>query len=99
MLSLLATVRREIIRSVNKLRVLPWALPLIVFLFDFADMQWLNWMFHHERLTHQSVERFMWLLLPGSLLFLPKHAILFNSCLAAVVGLIAFLIARGFSKA
>jgi hypothetical protein len=42
---------------------LPWALPAIVFLFDFVDMQW---MFSHEPgLSEEVVTRFQLLLLPG----------------------------------
>jgi hypothetical protein len=76
---------------------LPWALPALVFLFDFADMQW---MFSHEPgLTYEVVQRFVLFLLPGSLFFAAMPAILFNCVLAAVVGTVVFLIAKGMSKA
>ena len=71
---------------------LPWALPAIVFLFDFVDMQW---MFSHEPgLSEEVVTRFQLLLLPGTLFFSPLPAILFNCGLAALVGSIAALLAR-----
>jgi hypothetical protein len=63
----------------------PWALPAFVFLFDFADRQWA---FSHEPgLTYEVVQRFMLLLLPGSLFFTAMPAILFNCGRAAVVEL------------
>ncbi len=75
---------------------LPWALPVLVFLFDFADMQW---MFSHEPgLTYEVVHRFMLFLFPGSLFFTAMSAILFNCGLAAVVGTIASFILKGLSK-
>lgn len=71
---------------------LPWALPAIVFLFDFVDMQW---MFSHEPgLSYEVVRRFQLLLLPGTLFFSPLPAILFNCGLAALVGTITSLVAR-----
>jgi hypothetical protein len=76
---------------------LPWALPAIVFLFDFADMQW---MFSHEPgLSYEVVRRFQLLLLPGTLFFSPLVAILFNCGLAAAAGSIAFRVAKALSKA
>lgn len=75
---------------------LPWALPALVFLFDFADMQW---MFSQEPgLTYAVVQRFMFFLLPGSLFFTAMPAILFNCGLAAVVGAIASFILKVLSK-
>lgn len=71
---------------------LPWALPTIVFLFDFVDMEW---MFSHEpSLSYEVVRRFQLLLLPGTLFFSPLPAILFNCGLAALVGIITSLVAR-----
>ena len=71
---------------------LPWALPAIVFLFDFVDMQW---MFSHEPgLSEEVVTRFQLLLLPGTLFFSALPAILFNCGLAALVGTIGLLLAR-----
>ena len=73
-------------------RHLPWALPAIVFLFDFVDMQW---MFSHEPgLSYEVVRRFQLLLLPGALFFSPLPAIVFNCGLAALVGTITSLVAR-----
>jgi hypothetical protein len=70
---------------------LPWALPAIIFLFDFADMQW---MFSHEPgLSYEVVRRFQLMLLPGTLFFSPVPAILFNCGLAALVGTIVFFAA------
>ena len=64
---------------------LAWALPLMVFLFDFVDMQW---MFSHEPgLSYEVVRRFQLLLLPGTLFFSPLPAILLNCGLAALVGI------------
>jgi hypothetical protein len=69
---------------------LPWALPALVFLFDFVDMQW---MFSHEPgLSYEVVRRFQLLLLPGALFFTPLPAILLNCGLAALVGTFLFLI-------
>ena len=64
---------------------LPWALPAIVFIFDFVDMQW---MFSHEPgLSYEVVRGFQLLLLPGTLFFSPLPAILLNCGLAALVGI------------
>ena len=71
---------------------LPWALPAIVFLIDFVDMQW---MFSHDPgLSDEVVMRFQLLLLPGTLFFNPLPAMLFNCGLAAVVGTMGSLLAR-----
>jgi hypothetical protein len=71
---------------------LPWALPGIVFLFDFVDMQW---MFSHEPgLSYEVVRRFQLLLLPGTLFFSPLPAILLNCGLAALVGTFLSLLAK-----
>ena len=71
---------------------LPWALPAIVFLFDFVDMQW---MFSHEPgLSYEVVRRFQLLLLPGTLFFSPLPAILLNCGLAALVGTFLSLLGR-----
>jgi len=73
-------------------KYLPWALPAIVFLFDFVDLQW---MFSHEPgLSYEVVRRFRLLLLPGTLFFTPQPAILFNCVVAALVGTLAFLVAK-----
>lgn len=74
-------------------KYLPWALPTLVFLFDFADLQW---MFSHEPgLTGEVVRRFQLFLLPGTLFFTPGGAILFNCGLAALAGTIASFAAKG----
>src|SRR5258706_949503 len=66
---------------------LAWALPLMEFLFDFVDMQW---MFSHEPgLTDEVVMRYQLLLLPGILFFPPLPAILFNSVLAGLIRTVA----------
>jgi hypothetical protein len=71
---------------------LPWALPAIVFLFDFVDMQW---MFSHEPgLSYEVVRRFQLLLLPGTLFFSPLPAILLNCGLAALAGTFLSLLAK-----
>lgn len=71
---------------------LPWALPVIVFLFDFVDLQW---MFSHEPgLSYEVVRRFQLLLLPGTLFFTPAPAIMINCGLAALVGTVAFLVVK-----
>jgi len=75
---------------------LPWALPALVFVFDFVDMQW---MFSHEPgLTYEVVQRFLWFLLPGTLFFKAGPAVMFNCGLAAVIGAIASLILHSLSK-
>ena len=72
---------------------LPWTLPAILFLFGFADMQW---MFSHEPgLSYEVVRRFQLLLLPGTLFFTPLAAALFNCGLAALAGTVAFRVAKG----
>ena len=77
-------------------RHLPWALPAIVLLFDFVDMQW---MFSHEPgLSYEVVKRFQLLLLPGTLFFSPLPAMLLNCGLAALVGTIVFLVAERRSR-
>jgi hypothetical protein len=66
---------------------LPWALPVLVFLFDVADMEWL---FSHEpSLTSEVVWRSQLLLLPGSLFGSAIPAILLNCGLAMVIGTVA----------
>ena len=71
---------------------LPWALPGMVFLFDFVDMQW---MFSHEPgLSYEVVKRFKLLLLPGTLFFSPLPAILLNCGLAALVGTFLSLLVK-----
>jgi hypothetical protein len=71
---------------------LPWALPTMVFLFDFVDMQW---MFSHEPgLSYEVVRRFQLLLLPGTFFFTPLPAILLNCGLAALVGTLLSLVSR-----
>jgi hypothetical protein len=71
---------------------LPWALPAMVFLFDFVDMQW---MFSHEPgLSYEVVRRFQLLLLPGTFFFAPLPAILLNCGLAALVGTLLSLVPR-----
>jgi hypothetical protein len=74
------------------LKKLPWALPAIVFLFDFVDFQW---MFSHEPgLTEGVVRRFQLLLLPGILFAAPVGAVIINCGLAALVGTVAVLVFR-----
>ena len=76
----------------RNLKKLPWALPAVVFLFDFVDFQW---MFSHEPgLTEAVVRRFQLLLLPGILFATPVLAVLINCGLAALVGTIAVLVFR-----
>jgi hypothetical protein len=57
-----------------------------MFLWDFAALQWV---FAHEPgITARVVLYFDAALLPGTLLFSPMPAILFNCCLASAVGLL-----------
>jgi hypothetical protein len=66
------------------LRHSPWVLPTVVFLFEFADMQW---MFSHEPgLSGHVVLEFQRALLPGTLFLTPIWAILFNCGIAFVIG-------------
>jgi len=64
---------------------LPLIFPALVFLWDFAALQWV---FAHEPgITSRVVYYFDVALLPGTLLFSPMPAILFNCCLAFLMGL------------
>jgi hypothetical protein len=64
---------------------LPLLLPVCVFLWDFAALQWV---FAHEPgITARVVFYFDTALLPGTLLFSSLPAILFNCCLGFFIGL------------
>jgi hypothetical protein len=74
---------------------LPLLLPSCVFVWDFAALQWV---FAHEPgITARVVYYFDLALLPGTLLFSPMPAMLFNCCLACLVGLVIWLLLRKYS--
>jgi len=71
---------------------LPLLLPGCVFLWDFAALQWV---FAHEPgITARVVFYFDLALLPGTLLFSPMPAMLFNCSLACLIGLVVWLVRR-----
>jgi len=62
------------------------ALPVIVVLFNFIDLQWM--LGHEPGLSDAVVRRFELLLLPGSLFFAAPIAILLNCGIAAFIGIL-----------
>jgi hypothetical protein len=63
---------------------LQWALPLIVVVFNFIDLQWM--LSHEPGLPEAVVTRFKLLLLPGSWFFGAPIAILVNCAIADLLG-------------
>ncbi len=83
-------------RFTGRARWLPLFLPVCVFLCDFAALQWV---FAHEPgITARVVFYFDLALLPGTLLFSPIPAMLFNCAFASLFGLVFWLVTRGFAR-
>jgi hypothetical protein len=83
-------------RFTSRARWLPLFLPVCVFLWDFAALQWV---FAHEPgITARVVFYFDLALLPGTLLFSPIPAMLFNCAFASLIGLVFWLVTRGFAR-
>lgn len=79
-------------RFVKNAKWLPLLLPGCVFVWDFAALQWV---FAHEPgITARIVYYFDLALLPGTLLFSPIPAMLFNCGLACLVGFVFRLLMR-----
>jgi len=80
-------------RFTARAKCLPLLLQGCVFLWDFAALQWV---FAHEPgITARVVFYFDLALLPGTLLFSPMPAMLFNCGLACMIGLVIWLVVRG----
>src|SRR5437016_14632016 len=81
------------VRFAPRAKWLPLFLPGCVFLWDFAALQWV---FAHEPgITARVVFYFDLALLPGTLLFSPMPAMLFNCVLACAIGSVIWLVVRG----
>ncbi|PYU81059.1 MAG: hypothetical protein DMG50_17580 [Acidobacteria bacterium] len=79
-------------RFTDRAKWLPLLLAGGVFLWDFAALQWV---FAHEPgITARVVFYFDVALLPGTLLFSPTPAILFNCNLAGLIGLVIWLVLK-----
>jgi len=83
-------------RFAGRARWLPLFLPVCVFLWDFAALQWV---FRHEPgITARVVFYFDLALLPGTLLFSPIPAMSFNWAFASLIGLVIWLVTRRFAR-
>jgi hypothetical protein len=79
-------------RFKDRAKWLPQLLPGCVFLWDFAALQ--RVFAHEPGITARVVFYFDVALLPETLLFSPMPAMLFNCCLASLIGVIVWLAVR-----
>lgn len=83
-------------RFTGRARWLPLFLPVCVFLWDFAALQWV--VEHEPGITARVVFYFGLALLPGTLLFPAIPAMLLNCAFASQIGLVIWLVTRGFAR-